>query len=375
MSLQLAGIDSFSTCLEIYDKKYGKKEEKHAEEYWKTALDEHFILPLWTTSAKDIVEDIFSDAGIDISVLRNKTIQHQGSDKQSPAFARIVNELSNTLRENFNRLILVIGLRGVGKSSAITEACKNQKLLLSPSLVNPFEFKWSDYETMLGNVAKDGVKVAFIMSAPYLDDSSETNGSLEQYAISLKTCLKQTKKAIFFVRLAVNDFPSSFIKKLLSHVRGHSAVIGVPDWSANDLRYCHDSTKMKIQVDPLLNIHIAIERFCRTINCNFFPSPSMLKMAYQLTDLRIKQNTEILRSRRVLLDGVLEKLQKWDDMIESWTNQLEKVSNLTSVKPCCSLYYISSEGFSKHIYYIPSYFIQGNERTIECSRFLQNERH
>lgn len=315
------------------------KEETDAEDYWKTALDEHFILPLWTTSAKVIVEDIFSDAGIDISALRNKTIKHQGSDKQSPAFARTVNELSNALKGCSNRLILVLGLRGVGKSSAITEACKNQNLSMCPTLVNPFEFKWSDYEHMFGNVTMGDVKVGFTINPPHLDDSLEKDGSLEQYAVSLKTCLKQTKKVVFFVRLAVNDFPPSFIKKLLSYVRGHSTVIGVPDWSANDLRYCHDSNQMNIQVDPLLNIHTAIERYCRTINCNFYPSPSMLKMAYQSTDLRIKQNTEILRSRRVLLDGVLETLQKWDDMIESWTNQLEKVraNHFTSVKrrSCC----------------------------------------
>ena len=51
----------------------------------------------------------------------------------------------------------------------------------------------------------------------------------------------------------------------------------------------------------------------------------MLKMAYQLTDLRIKQSSEILTERRTLVDGVLEKLQKWDDLIESWTNELDKV--------------------------------------------------
>ena len=51
----------------------------------------------------------------------------------------------------------------------------------------------------------------------------------------------------------------------------------------------------------------------------------MLKLAYHSTDLRIKQNTEILQTRRVLLDGVLEKLQKWDELIELWTKELEKV--------------------------------------------------
>ena len=130
---------------------------------------------------------------------------------------------------------------------------------------------------------------------------------------------------MIIVGLADNDFPPSFLMKLLSYLRGYSTVIGVPDWGAEDLRYCHDQNTMKIQVDPLLNIHTAIEKYCNKINSNFYPSPSMLKMAYQLTDLRIKQSSEILTERRTLVDGVLEKLQKWDDLIESWTNELDKV--------------------------------------------------
>ena len=263
---------------------------------------------------------------MDVSKLSSKKFVHQDSEIQSPAFARIVHEVSSTLKDGFNRLIVVVGLRGVGKSSAIAEACKNEGIALFPSLVNPFEFKWSKHKNMLGKDPKADKKAAFTINAPYLDEFSETNGSLEKYSISLKACLKQSEKTIFFLRLAVNDFPPSFIRKLLSYVRGHSTVIGVPDWSADNLRYCHDSNTMKIQVDPLLNIHIAIERYCKTINCNFFPSPSMLRIAYQSTDLRIKQNTEILQTRRVLLDGVLDRLQKWDEMIELWTNQLEKVT-------------------------------------------------
>jgi hypothetical protein len=324
--LQLSGIDSFSTCLEICEKKYGTKTEDENERYWMTSLDEHFILPLWTTSAKNVVGDIFSEAGIDITTFPKKEFTHMDSESQSPAFAKTVHELSNTLKDGFNRLILVIGLRGVGKSSAIAEACKNQSITLFSKLVDPVDFKWSNYKKMVEKESEEAPsKMAFTLTAPHLDGFSEKDGSLENYSVVLKECLKQTGNAVFFIRLAVNDFPPSFMKKFLSYLRGHSSIIGVPDWSANDLRYCHNSSTMKIKTEPLLNIHIAVEKYCKTINCKFFPSPSMLKMAYQSTDLRIKQNTEILQTRRVLLNGVLDKLQKWDEMIDLWTNQLEKV--------------------------------------------------
>ena len=68
--LQLAGIDSFSTCLEMYDKRYGSKPEEDAEKYWMTALEDHFVLPLWTCSAKTSVGEIFSDAGMEVSKLK-----------------------------------------------------------------------------------------------------------------------------------------------------------------------------------------------------------------------------------------------------------------------------------------------------------------
>jgi hypothetical protein len=327
--LQLSGIDSFSTCLEICEKKYGAKIEDEKERYWMTSLDEHFLLPLWTTSAKKVVGDVFSEARIDITTFPKKEFSHMDLESQSPAFAKTVHELSNTLKDGFNRLILVIGSRGVGKSSAIAEACKNQSITLNPKLVDPVDFKWSNYEKMVGKESKKApFTMAFTFTAPHLDGFSETDGSLENYSVTLKECLKQTKKAVFFVRLSVNDFPPSFMKMFLSYLRGHSCIVGVPDWSANDLRYCHDSSTMEIKIDPLLNIHMAVEKYCNTINCQFFPSPSMLKMAYQSTDLRIKQNTEILQTRRVLLDGVLDKLKKWDEMIDSWTIELEKVMRI-----------------------------------------------
>ena len=329
--LQLSGIDSFSTCLGMFEEKYSEKKEEEAEKYWMAALNEHFVVPLWTTSAKTIVGNIFLDAGIDISPYSNATFTHEGSESQPLAFAKTVHELNNSLG-NGNRLIIVVGLRGVGKSSAIAQACQNQNVTLHPSLIDPFEFKWSDYENTVENDTDEDKKLAFTITAPHLDEFSETDNSLENYSVILKECLKQTDRAIFFVRLSVNDFPPSFIKKLLSYIRGHSSVIGVPDWSADDLRGCHDASEMTIKVDPLLNVHLAIEEFCKTINCKFFPSPTMLRLAYQSTDLRIKQNTEILESRRVLLAGVLDKLRNWDEMIELWTEQLEKVRHIEFFK-------------------------------------------
>ena len=322
--LQLAGIDSFSTCLGNIGEKFDGKTEEEAEKYWMEALNEHFVVPLWTTLSINVVGSIFSDAGIDISPFSNAAFTHQDSESQPHAFAKTVHMLNNTLRKG-NRLIVVVGLRGVGKSSAIAEACKNQDVMLHPTLVDPFEFKWSDYENVIGNETEEDKKLAFTITAPHLDEFSETDDSLENYSNIVKGCLKQTDRAIFFVRLSVNDFQPSFIKKLLSYIRGHSSVVGIPDWSADDLKGCHNPNEMTIKVDPLLNIHLAIEKFCKTINCKFFPSPSMLKLAYQSTDLRIKQNTDILETRRVLLAGVLDRLKKWDEMIELWTEQLEKV--------------------------------------------------
>ena len=323
--LQLPGIDSFSSCLEMYDERYGNTSDENTEQYWKRALDEHFVEPLWTTLAQNIVAECFLDSGIDLSTLSHKEFTHQNSETQSQSFARVVHEIGNILKDGFNRLIIIVGSRGVGKASAIAEACKNQGVSLFPNVVNPLEFKWNDYQKMIQPASEAEKAVGFTVNAPYLDQFSERDGSLENYSGSLKACLRQTERAVFFVRLNVNEFPSSFLRKLISYVRKYSTIIGVPDWTPNDLRFCHDSNTMQIQEDPLLNIHIAIERYCKTINCTFFPSPAMLKLAYHSTDLRIKQNTEILQTRRVLLDGVLEKLQKWDELIELWTKELEKV--------------------------------------------------
>ena len=81
------------------------------------------------------------------------------------------------------------------------------------------------------------------------------------------------------------------------------------------------------QVDPLLNIHLAVESYCALISSQAAtlsprPSPRMLVTAYRVINHRIKAKSLGLSQHRRRLEEVVQKLVGLDGVIESWTKDL-----------------------------------------------------
>ena len=100
---------------------------------------------------------------------------------------------------------------------------------------------------------------------------------------------------ITFLTLSIGNYKDVVLKHLLDQLRLESAaIIGVPEWTEKDLRFCfrngngngdqqEEQEESSAGVpDMLLKIHLAIVGYSQNLGTRYTPTPAMLSLAYKV---------------------------------------------------------------------------------------------
>lgn len=82
------------------------------------------------------------------------------------------------------------------------------------------------------------------------------------------------------------------------------------DWSEDELAFCEGGGRA-----ILLKIHLNMKDFCSERNCNVAPTPAMLKLAYMVTESRLKTKFAVIKQQLTVMDSVLKKLDVLDSLV------------------------------------------------------------
>ena len=125
------------------------------------------------------------------------------------------------------RLIVLVGASGSGKRSAVVQACKNADLVYQQKLVDPSHFKADDLPT-------DQMHACIVNNLLF-----NTIEDVDKYLHQIKSRMCPLDNVITFLPLSIGNCKDIVLKHLLDQLRLEgAAIIGVPEWTEKDLRFC-----------------------------------------------------------------------------------------------------------------------------------------
>ena len=221
------------------------------------------------------------------------------------------------------RLIVLVGASGSGKRSAIVQACKDADLVYRQKLVDPSHFKADDLPT-------DQMHACIVNNLLF-----NTIEDVDKYLHQIKSRMCPLDNVITFLPLSIGNCKDIVLKHLLDQLRLEgAAIIGVPEWTEKDLRFCFGNGNGENQQDGqdggtsgnvpdmLLKIHMAIVGYSQNLGTRYTPTPAMLSLAFKVTESRIRSRSDINTTRSGQLEGVLGELEALEAKVETSRKQL-----------------------------------------------------
>ena len=297
------------------------EEEELIRSAWRGNVKQHLYLPLWTQNDRDTVRQIIGQHDVAID-----------EAKEVNVFQKTIGHIEQAIDGAGRRLIVLVGMAGVGKRSSILQACQKVNLTLYPKLIDPTTVEPTIFDQeLLGEGDDDNQngkrKMACVINN--LLFASMTNPQdTDIYVHEIKLRLLPLQHLTTFLSLSVVHYQPLLLKRLITQLRQEGAtIIGVPEWTPQDLRACFDSSSSEAELgtDSLLRIHTALDVFSKNISTAYNPTPAMLSLAYKVTDARIKSRSHVIATRSTLLENVLGELVALDGRVEASQNQLATI--------------------------------------------------
>ena len=134
------------------------------------------------------------------------------------------------------RLVVLVGMAGVGKRSMILQNCKNLDLKLHGQLIDPTNAEIIEHDDNEENEKR----VAYIINN-LLFASMNKSQDTDKYVHEIKSRLLPVQRAITFLSLSVVHYQPLLLKRLLTQLRQEGgAILGVPEWTPEDLNACFE---------------------------------------------------------------------------------------------------------------------------------------
>ncbi len=306
--LSLHKLENIIRCLKV-----SASNEDEARLQWQKMLFHHLFLPLWTQNDREMVLQVLKKHEIDTS-------SWQKADEN--VFSQVVNNVLDAY-ESKRRIIVLVGDAGSGKRSAISKSSQTLSFKLHEKLVDPTAL---NTKTFFSNNADE--KEACVINS-LLFTTLEDPQDVDKYVQEIKVRLLPNKHITTFLPISTNTCKDVVLKQLLDLLRSEgAAIIGVPQWTEFDLRFCFDNPQgpeQQVVPDMLLKIHMAIVGFSKTLYSRYTPKPSMLSLAYKVTESRIKSRSNIITNRSAQLQNVIEELNALDAKVDSSRKQLDAI--------------------------------------------------
>ena len=301
------------------DKENKLEEEESIRSAWRENVKQHLYLPLWTQSDRDTVRKILAQHDVTIDESNEVNI-----------FQKTCGHIEKAIDGAGRRLLVLVGMAGVGKRSSISQTCQKVNLTLFPKLIDPTTVEPTIFDQDLGGEEEDNQnrerrKMACVINN--LLFASMTNPQdTDIYVHEIKLRLLPLQHLTTFLSLSVVHYQPLLLKRLITQLRQEGAtIIGVPEWTPQDLRACFDSSEAELGTDSLLRIHTALDVFSKNISTSYNPTPAMLSLAHKVTDARIKSRSHVIATRSALLENVLGELVALDGRVEASQNQLTTI--------------------------------------------------
>ena len=242
----------------------------------------------------------------------------------------MVDNISDALSSK-RRLVVLIGMAGTGKRSAIKEACLIRGLQLHPRLIDPSNFNANTIDLSNDLSNQKAVLINHLLF--------NTIEDADRYVHDLKLKFLTHQNLVTFLALSIGYYQDLMLKHLLDLLRLEgAAIIGVPEWTNEDLKNCfagnEETQPTSADQDPaasasvaemLLKIHIAVVGYSKTLATKYTPTPAMLSLAFRVTEARIKSRSNINVTRTAQLQSVIGELNSLENKVETSRQQLEAI--------------------------------------------------
>lgn len=315
--LSLHYLENIIRCLKLQSGPASSVNQDEARNMWRKMLFHHLYLPLWTKKDRETVHQILKKHEVQLP---------SRATTSSYIFDEVVADIVDAMNSK-RKIIVLVGKAGSGKRSAILQACQKFnfiviKKLIDPTTVVPSAIFSSDDEDQEACVINS-----------LLFATMEDPKDADKYVQEIKTRLLPRRNIVTFLALSIGNYKEMVLKHLLELMRVEgAALIGVPEWTEQDLQYCFenddidDDAKASSPVpDMLLKIHTAIVDYSKTLACRYTSTPAMLSLAYKVTEARIKSRSNIITSRSAKLESVIGELEALDAKVESSRKQLNAI--------------------------------------------------
>jgi flagellar biosynthesis GTPase FlhF/predicted nucleic acid-binding Zn-ribbon protein len=297
--MALTDLDSLVRCLKFSP----DTDEDTSRFQWTNSIIENIVQPLWTLQERQKVTEILQRHGVNV-------VEDNADD--DTAFDRVVTAIERAISLQ-KRLIVLVGVAGVGKRSAIIKCCQEGNINLNRALINPLTMKY------ILDKEDSNQQQACIVNGLLFTKLVKPEDT-DKYVHALKLNTEKCPNLTMFFSLSISDYNENILKRLLDHLKHEGGtIIGVPEWTEQDLLHC------SLENRALLKIHMAIEGFSKRIHSQYTPTPAMLALAYKVTDSRIKTKADIIAKRSQLLENVLKQMEALDQLVESSQQQLANI--------------------------------------------------
>ena len=220
-TISLQSLETILRCLKFSD----PLDDEAIRTSWKVLLQQHLYLPLWTQSDREIVRQILKNHDVAID------------ESNDNIFQRTMGHIEDAIRSG-RRLIVLVGMAGVGKRSMILQTCKNLDFKMHGQLIDPTNVDVVEHSDEVGN--ETDTKVAYIINN-LLFASMNKSQDTDKYVHEIKSRLLPVQRAITFLSLSVVHYQPLLLKRLLTQLRQEGgAILGVPEWTPQDLNACFE---------------------------------------------------------------------------------------------------------------------------------------
>ena len=276
--LSLTDLSVYIDCLEFGDDL--ELDENGLVERWRKSLFDNIVLPLWTVKERNKIKAILKEQEVSFDDKEEEYLACADEDN-SPAFERVLADLNSALSEDV-KLVVLIGMSGTGKHSVIRQCCLENTVLMLPRAINLDKV---DYDKVAATDNPQNLRLGCIINGLVFTTIPEGSSKLDRLIHELHYARKRLPDMHFFLPLAVTDYSSTLLQRLLFSLKKEGGlVIGVPEWTEDDMKYCCKPGDEDLhELDPacLLKIHMGIDNFAKSTGSHFCPTPAMLELAYR----------------------------------------------------------------------------------------------